>query len=190
MAKKRALLGLDDDSESDEEINQAIGATRKRRNKPTVEGDIKITFQSGFENIGENLLKSKQEKEAQKDESTFQAYQRKKKEKKRELKQKQKEKEELDKEMMYKKPEEGGKKKHKKKKLDNLISKDAATKEELELLVEGDGTNADFKPNTKDTRFKAIYDKSEYNIDPTHKEFNKVGKAFLNEHQNRRRKNH
>lgn len=187
MARKRALLGLDkDDSESDEEINNVIGVTKKRA-KNQVQGDIKITFKSGFEDIGKDLLEKKKENEAKKKESAWETYQRERKQKKREKKVKDKEKKEMDDEMMYKKPEEGGKK-HKKKKLDNLISKDAATKEELELLVEGDETNNDFKPNTEDKRFKAIYEKGAYNIDPTHKEFKKVGKAFLSEHQKRRRK--
>lgn len=187
MARKRALLGLDKDgSESDEEINNIIGVTKKRA-KNQVQGDIKITFKSGFEDIGKDLLEKKKEKEAKTKESAWESYQRERKQKKREKKLKEKEKKDMDDEMMYKKPEEG-EKKHKKKKLDNLISKDAATKEELELLVEGDETNHDFKANTTDPRFKAIYEKGVFNIDPTHKEFTKVGKAFLNEHQKRRRK--
>jgi len=187
MARKRAILGLDEDSESDEELNQAIGASRKRR-KVGVEGDIKISFKSGFEDIGENLLKSKKEKESQKEESAFDTYQRERKQKRRERKQADKEKLEIDEEMKYKKPEEGLRKRHKKGKIDDLLSKNAATTEELELLVDGDGTDANFKPNLKDNRFGAIYDKGAYNIDPTHKEFAKVGKSFLNEHQKRRRK--
>lgn len=187
MARKRALLGLDgDDSESDEELNAAIGVGKKHA-KTKVEGDIKITFKSGFDDIGKNLVKAKKEKEEQKKESAWEAYQRERKQKKRERKQTEKEKRKLDEEMADKVPEEGKNKKHKKKKLDKLISKDAATKEELELLVEGDATDDKFKPNTKDKRFKAIYEKGAFNIDPTHKEFTKVGKSFLDEHQKRRR---
>lgn len=189
IARKRAIFGLDNsDSESDAELNNAIGAKRQRAVNE-VQGDIKITFKSGFEDIGENLLKSKKEMEDKKKDTAYEAYQRERKEKRRIRKQQEKEKDEIDKDMMYKKPDETKRKhKSKKAKLEAMLSKDAATKEELELLVDGDQTNEEFVPNTRDTRFDAIYDKGAFNIDPTHKEFTKVGKAFIDEHQKRRRK--
>lgn len=59
QARKRALLGLDNNqSDSDEDVDQAIGAG-KSYNKKEVKGDIKITFKTGFEDIGENLIKAK-----------------------------------------------------------------------------------------------------------------------------------
>jgi len=187
IARKRAILGLDNsESESDEEINQAFGVAAKKKKKKEVTGDIKITFQSGFENIGDTLLQSKKDNEAKKKESAYETYQRERKQKKRDRKMKEKEKKEIDKEMMYEKPEEGAKKKHKKHKLKNLISEDAATKDELTLLMTGDQTKDDFEPDTTDKRFEAIYDSGAFNMDPTHKDFKKVGKAFVNEHQKRR----
>jgi hypothetical protein len=188
IAKKRAIFGLDNsDSESDAELNDAIGA-KKQKTIKEVEGDIKITFKSGFEDIGKDLLKSKKENEAKKQDTAYEAYQRERKEKKRERKKQEKEKTEIDNEMMYKKPDES-KRKHKSKKerLDGMLSKGAATTDELGLLVNGDETNEEFKPDTKDNRFDAIYDKGAFNIDPTHKEFGKVGKEFVDEHRKRRR---
>ncbi len=188
IARKRAILGLDNsDSESDTELNQAFGLGTTKKKKE-VTGDIKITFQSGFENIGDSLLKSKKENDAKKKETAYETYQRERKQKRRDRKQKEKEKDEMDKETMYKKPEEGTKRKHKSKKLKNLISEDAATKDELGLVMMGDETKEDFKPNTKDKRFEAIYESGAYNMDPTHKDFKKIGKEFVNEHQKRRRK--
>ena len=187
--RKRALLGLNNDSESDEDINNAIGAG-KSKNKPysnqTAKGDIKITFKSGFEDIGKNLIEAKKEKDEMKDESAFNKFQRERKQKKREKKLKDKEKKEQDKEMMYEKPEEPNKNKHKKVKLQDIVSKDAATKEELKLLVEDDLEADEFKANPADSRFKAIYEKGVFSIDPTHSKANKNIKTFVKESHKRK----
>lgn len=153
-----------------------------------MKGDIKITFKSGFEDIGVNLIKSKKENDAKKKETAYETYQRERKQKRRERKLKDKEKQEMDNKLKYKKPEERTGGKYKKKRTEDLVSKNAATKEELALVLEGDETNEDFKPNTADTRFEAIYDSGAFNMDPTHKDFKKAGTAFVEEHQKRRRK--
>ena len=147
-------------------------------------GDIKITFNSGFEDIGENLIKARQENEEKKKESLFDKYQRERKEKRRERKQREKEKKEIDEQIQYQKPVEVGKNKSKKRqKLANIISKDAAKADELDLLVNSNIVTEEFKPNPSDKRFKAIYENSAY-MDPTNKDYSKIGKTtffqFLN----------
>ena len=149
-------------------------------------GDIKITFNSGFEDIGENLIKARQENEEKKKESLFDKYQRERKEKRRERKQREKEKKEIDEQIQYQKPVEVGKNK-KRQKLDKIISKDAAKADELDLLVNSDMVTEEFKPNPKDKRFKAIYENSAYNMDPTNKDYSKIGKTFIHEQTKRRR---
>ena len=153
-------------------------------------GDIKITFNSGFEDIGENLIKARQENEEKKKESLFDKYQRERKEKRRERKQREKEKKEIDEQIQYQKPVEGDKNKSKKRqKLANIISKDAAKADELDLLVNSNIVTEEFKPNPKDKRFKAIYENSAYNMDPTNKDYSKIGKTFIHEQAKRRRFN-
>lgn len=70
---------------------------------------------------------------------------------------------------------------------------DKKKRAELELLV-GDGkmgVTADFKPNVKDKRFKAILKNKEFALDPTHKEFKKVADGeFIKSQQIKRRKLH
>lgn len=191
VARKRALLGLGNESESDEEIDNAIGIRGKTKigDKKT-SGDIKITFKSGFEDIGKNLMEAKKEKEEMNEVSAFEKYQRERKQKRRDKKMKDKEKKELDKEMMYEKPEEGSKPKHKKIKLEDMVSKNAATKEELDLIVGSHIEAEEFKPDPKDTRFKAIYDKGVFSIDPTHSKANKNVNTFVKEGHKRKFKKH
>lgn len=196
IARKRALLGLDKDSEeesdsSDAEMDNIIGVKKKSTEKVS-SGDLKITFKSGFEDIGENLLKAKQDKDMKKNESNFEKYQRERKEKRRERKQREKEKKDLDKEMQYEVPDESAPKKHHKKgpKLSEMLNKNAATPEEIDLLMNSKNETEEFKPDPTDKRFTSIYENGAYTMDPTNKEFKKVGKAFIHEQAKKRRKNY
>ena len=57
-----------------------------------------------------------------------------------------------------------------------MTEEDKKRRAELELLVSDgkNGASAEFKPNAKDSRFKAILKDKDYALDPTHKEFRKV----------------
>lgn len=205
VARKRALLGLGGESESDGEIDNAIGVHKSKSKKAAqqITGDIKITFSdfshskvdsntisTGYEEIGKKLIESKKEKEELNQLSAFEKYQRERKQKRREKKMKEKEKKELDKGMMYEKPDEPTKPKHKKIKLEDIVSKNAATKEELDLLTASHIEAEEFKPDPKDNRFKAIYEKGVFSIDPTHSKANKNVNTFMKEGHKRKFKKH
>mmetsp|Transcript_11104 Transcript_11104/g.12477 ORF Transcript_11104/g.12477 Transcript_11104/m.12477 type:complete len:125 (+) Transcript_11104:1314-1688(+) len=119
--------------------------------------------------------------------TAFENYQMKRKQKRREKKLQEKEKKELDKETMFEKPTEGTKKKHKVK-LEDIVSKKAATKEELDFMFGQDETDDNFKPNPQDPRFTAIYDKGAYSIDPTHSKANKNVTSFMKENKRKKLK--
>ncbi len=54
-----------------------------------------------------------------------------------------------------------------------------ASKDELALLVEDDAKRGEFVGNPEDDRFSAMRTKAAFAVDPTHKDYRKLGKGFV-----------
>ena len=161
MAKYRALLGLDkdeSDNDSDEDVQWAIQGMWKRKTDHAGT-DMKITFNSAFDDIHERVQSKKQRDADLKKESSWQKYNWERKERKRTKKQETKRKREED--------------------------RKEATKEELELIM-GKDTKDDFEASTTDDRFWKV-GSGAYRLDPTHQDYSKVGEKFK-EFQRKRKK--
>lgn len=70
------------------------------------------------------------------------------------------------------------KRKKKLEKFQTQVDKNTASKDELTLLMDEGTANKAFKPNPRDQRFKAIQEKREFAVDPTHKDYRKLGDQF------------
>ena len=155
-------------SNSADVINKDFDKKRRKLNNDGV--DMEITFNMGFEDIGNKILQKNEEK----DETLWEKYQRKRKEKKK-----------ISRELRKKKT--GGD--------DFFITeekineKKIASKAELELLVDSSNKN-EFKTNVEDNRFEAIYNNSKYPIDPTHKNYKSLTHNKFLKEQLKRRKNY